>query len=184
MPPWVRLQFPQAGLIVRHLRDTNCGDPVCGGPNQTCTPDAKACPAVGSACTTKGQTCNDCTQGCGAKVVCDDHDPTAGPGGCPISSAKFKENIGYLGSSDLKRLHDEAMKMKLATYNYKNMYGNPEETHLGFIIEDNPQSLAVDRGHDRVDVYGYLSMILATTQVQEREIQKLREELSSCKGKR
>ncbi|EEW24271.1 RecQ family ATP-dependent DNA helicase [Rhodobacter ferrooxidans] len=30
MPPWVRLQFPQAGRIVRHLRDTNCGDPACG----------------------------------------------------------------------------------------------------------------------------------------------------------
>ena len=29
MPPWVRMQFPQAGLIVRHLRDTNCGDPAC-----------------------------------------------------------------------------------------------------------------------------------------------------------
>ena len=29
MPPWVRMQFPQAALIVRHLRDTNCGDPRC-----------------------------------------------------------------------------------------------------------------------------------------------------------
>jgi ATP-dependent DNA helicase RecQ len=29
MPPWVRLQFPQASRIVRHLRDTNCGDPGC-----------------------------------------------------------------------------------------------------------------------------------------------------------
>jgi ATP-dependent DNA helicase RecQ len=30
MPPWVRRQFPQAGRIVRHLRDTNCVDPACG----------------------------------------------------------------------------------------------------------------------------------------------------------
>lgn len=29
MPPWVRMQFPQAGRIVRHLRDTNCGDQGC-----------------------------------------------------------------------------------------------------------------------------------------------------------
>jgi hypothetical protein len=112
--------------------------------------------------------------------VCDDHDPTAGPGGCPISSAKFKEHIGYLGPNELDRLHGEAMRMKLATYNYRNMYGNPEETHLGFIIEDNPQSLAVDRGHDRVDIYGYLSMVLATTQVQEKEIQELRRQVASC----
>jgi ATP-dependent DNA helicase RecQ len=30
MPPWVRMQFREAGLIVRHLRDTSCGDPACG----------------------------------------------------------------------------------------------------------------------------------------------------------
>jgi len=29
MPPWVRAAFPQAALIVRELRDTNCGDPAC-----------------------------------------------------------------------------------------------------------------------------------------------------------
>lgn len=29
MPPWVRASFPQAALIVRALRDTNCGDPTC-----------------------------------------------------------------------------------------------------------------------------------------------------------
>lgn len=29
MPPWVRAAFPEAGLIVRDLRDTNCGNPAC-----------------------------------------------------------------------------------------------------------------------------------------------------------
>lgn len=29
MPPWVRHQFPEAGVIVRRLRDTPCGDPNC-----------------------------------------------------------------------------------------------------------------------------------------------------------
>lgn len=29
MPPWVRASFPQAALIVRQLRDTNCGTPSC-----------------------------------------------------------------------------------------------------------------------------------------------------------
>ena len=29
MPPWVRHQFPQAGEIVRRLRDTACTDPAC-----------------------------------------------------------------------------------------------------------------------------------------------------------
>ena len=30
MPPWVRHQFPEAGRLVRRLRDTACGDPGCG----------------------------------------------------------------------------------------------------------------------------------------------------------
>lgn len=29
MPPWVRHQFPEAGSLVRRLRDTACGDPDC-----------------------------------------------------------------------------------------------------------------------------------------------------------
>ena len=29
MPPWVRHQHPEAGRIVRRLRDVNCGDPAC-----------------------------------------------------------------------------------------------------------------------------------------------------------
>ena len=40
MPPWVRMQFPQAGLIVRHLRDTNCGDPACGWCAEKNNPNA------------------------------------------------------------------------------------------------------------------------------------------------
>ena len=30
MPPWVRHQFPEAGELVRRLRDTACADPACG----------------------------------------------------------------------------------------------------------------------------------------------------------
>ena len=30
MPPWVRHQFPEAGRLVRTLRDTACTDPECG----------------------------------------------------------------------------------------------------------------------------------------------------------
>ena len=29
MPPWVRAQFREVSLIVRHLRDTSCKDPAC-----------------------------------------------------------------------------------------------------------------------------------------------------------
>ena len=30
MPPWVRHQFPEAGRLVRRLRDSACTDPACG----------------------------------------------------------------------------------------------------------------------------------------------------------
>ena len=30
VPPWVRHQFPEAGTLVRRLRDTACNDPACG----------------------------------------------------------------------------------------------------------------------------------------------------------
>jgi len=29
MPPWVRHQFPEAGIMVKRLRDSACGDPAC-----------------------------------------------------------------------------------------------------------------------------------------------------------
>jgi ATP-dependent DNA helicase RecQ len=29
MPPWVLRQFPQAGALVRRLRDQACGNPAC-----------------------------------------------------------------------------------------------------------------------------------------------------------
>jgi hypothetical protein len=48
-------------------------------------------------------------------------------------------------------------------------------------VEDQPQSLAVDRGFDRVDLYGYVSMVVASVQVQEKEIAALRSELEATK---
>ena len=30
MPPWVRHEFPEAGRLVKRLRDTACADPACG----------------------------------------------------------------------------------------------------------------------------------------------------------
>jgi hypothetical protein len=99
--------------------------------------------------------------------------------GCPISTRKYKDGIQYIDDAQLEQLHDETLKMKLATYNYKSAVADPDPTHLGFIIEDNPASLAVDKTHNRVDMYGYFSMIVASMQVQEKEIAELRSELNA-----
>jgi hypothetical protein len=75
--------------------------------------------------------------------------------------------------------------MRLATYRYKGPFVDPNDPnakHLGFIVEDQPQSLSVDRGHDRVDIYGYMSMAVATMQVQEKEIAQLKKEIADVKA--
>ena len=55
----------------------------------------------------------------------------------------------------------------------------PEKTwfHTPF---DQPLSPAVDSTHHRVDLYGYVSMVVATLQIQEREIAELRKELEQA----
>jgi hypothetical protein len=158
-----------------------CGDPVCGEPSDAAVVDAGTCPDVGTSCDALGQTCgvSNPKVNCGATLLCADHNPAVE---CAMSSRKFKNDIEYLGDRELQGLHDEALRMRLATYNYKGQFADPNPKHLGFIIEDDPQSLAVDRGHDRIDIYGYLSMVLATMQVQEQEIQKLEQQLGAAQG--
>jgi hypothetical protein len=170
---------------------TTCGDPVCSVPLDGGLADAAleddagtACPSVGSGCSTEGQTCGTSNPlvECGATEVCSDHDPKLGVGGCPISSREAKDHIEYIDDAQLQRLHDETMRIRLATYNYKEPYSDPTPKHLGFIIEDNPSSHAVDAARERVDLYGYISMVVATMQVEEKEIAKLRRELSKVRS--
>lgn len=162
---------------------TTCGYPVCQTPDGGSSTDAGAsCPPVGSSCTQQGQTCGTPTQAnCGVTLVCASQDPKGGVGGCPISTRKYKNGISYLNSRQLKQLHDEALKIKLATYRYKPVVADPLRTHLGFIIEDDPESPAVDRTHHRVDMYGYVSMVVAAMQVQEKEIADLKKELEASR---
>jgi hypothetical protein len=150
-------------------------DPDAGAADASVT-----CSPVGTPCTQRGATCGDGSASCGAVLICEDYDPTAA--GCPISSAKFKNDIRYLGDADLERLRDEVLGVHLATYQYKPEFtSDPTSKHLGFIIEDNPESPAVYPGRDRVDLYGYVSMVVATMQVQQKEIQTLRQELETLR---
>lgn len=179
---------PDAGPLTWFL---TCGGPTCpagidGGP----PPDAgflddagAPCAKEGSSCSALGETCGTGQPlvSCGASLVCSDHDPRAH--GCPVSSRKFKDDVEYVESAELERLHDEALRIRLATYRYKPAYGEPNQKHLGFIIEDDPQSPAVQAGRDRVDLYGYVSMAVATMQVQEKEIAKLRRELTELRAR-
>jgi hypothetical protein len=162
---------------------TTCGAPVCMVPEGGLVDAGEGCPPIGSSCTKLGETCGTPSQeNCDTNLICDNHDPKgAGGEGCPISTRSFKDDIAYLGENDLQALHDDALSVKLATYNYKPAVADPTQPHLGFIIEDQPESFAVDRLHHRVDLYGYVSMAIAGMQIQEREIAALRAELDSTK---
>jgi hypothetical protein len=112
---------------------------------------------------------------CGAIEECSATNPAVG---CPRSSRTVKTGIEYVNQSGLEQLHDEALALRLATYHYKPEVADPNPRHLGFIIEDTPpESPAVEWSRERVDLYGYLSMVVATMQVQEKEIAELREQL-------
>jgi hypothetical protein len=105
---------------------------------------------------------------------------------CPISTAKAKREIAYVDRDDTERLHGQLMSTRLATYLYKSPapegMGGTDARHLGFIIEDMPEgSAAVLPSRDRVDLYGYTSMTVASQQHQQREIDELRAELAKLR---
>ena len=86
------------------------------------------------------------------------------------SSRRLKEEIAYVSASDLERLKEEIVKIRLATFRYKE---GDKARHLGFIIEDSPGIPASDVARSRVDLYAYTSMAVAALQVQAKQIQQL-----------
>lgn len=72
--------------------------------------------------------------------------------------------------------------MRLATYEYTDPALRGRR-HLGFIIEDQPTSEAVDPEKNQVDLYGYTSLLVSAVQKQSREIEALRKEVNELKGK-
>jgi hypothetical protein len=134
-------------------------------------------PRIGAPCTSEGETCAvDEPQECGQTVMkCQKGVWDLENNQCPISSARMKREIAYVDGDQTNRLHEELMSVRLATYRYKT---GDEARHLGFIIEDMPSpSPAVLPARDRVDLYGYVSMAVASLQHQQQEIDALRSDL-------
>lgn len=166
----------------------NCGDPVCQG--YTGPFDGVALCGTGEEsgdpCANEGATC-DPQDGCNALRVCATEDPTQQEGGCPISRARYKHGITYVGDAERASLGQQALGMKLARWRY-NAEGAEGPEHLGFIIDDAPQSFAVLPSGERVDVYGYTSLVLAAVQdeaersrARDAELEALRAELAGMR---
>lgn len=161
----------------------SCGAPVCG-PNITVPANTPACTGdqqEGKLCSQSGATC-DAGLGCAAVLICNPFDPRNNSRfGCPISSRKRKRQIRYLSTPALQKLYRETLQLKLATYHYKH---DPVDTQrrLGFIIEDAPMSICIDRKREVIDLYAYTSMAVATLQVQATQIETLKRELEALRA--
>ncbi len=99
---------------------------------------------------------------------------TAGAG--PTSSRRFKDDITYVTPTELEHLKDALVKVRLATFRYKQ---GDKSRHLGFIIEDSPDIPASDMARSQVDLYAYASMAVAALQVQARQIEQLEADVDS-----
>ena len=153
-----------------------CGDPVCGGHRDQGVSPCSGGEAPGAPCSPEGASC-DPGDSCDRLLLCATSDPTHG-GFCPISRRRDKEQIRYLADEDVKRLHDELMRFRLATFRYR---GNASRTQLGFLIDDVEPSLSVDPVRDMVDLYAYTSMTVAALQTQAHEIDALRKEVETLR---
>ena len=153
-----------------------CGDVVCKGYQSKGLPLCNAGQVEGGGCDYAGQLC-DPQDGCNALRACADKDPKQ-MGGCPISKAAYKQGIQFVDRKEAKDLADRLLAMKLATYQYKAQ-GLQGKRHLGFIIDDDPKSPAVDGQRDMVDLYGYLSMAVATLQTQQQQMQAQQQQMQT-----
>lgn len=150
---------------------------VCPPRTEFCTTES-----VGELCAERQATCcvpgTACTGGgdCEESLICAERATEL----CPISRRHFKRDIEYLAASDLERLRAQLLVMSLARFRYRSEpISSPP--HLGFIIDDVEPSASIDQSGDRVDLYGYISMAVATIQVQEGEIQAMRQELKALR---
>jgi hypothetical protein len=156
-----------------------CGDPVCGGHRDSGAPACTGGETAGSPCTPAGATCDPDDDFCNRLLRCSWEDPTRY--GCPISRRRYKRDVRYLEPDDLRRLYDELLRHRLATYRYATA-DEGSTPRLGFIIDDVPTSPAVDASGERVDLYGYASMAVAAVQAQARDIERLRDEVEALRS--
>jgi hypothetical protein len=168
--------------------DCSCG-PLCGPGNTgfwSCQSALPGCPTTppnaGTACTTNGATCRYQCGPDGARQCSAGTWKLQDGGPCPVSTRKAKEQIVYLDDADADRIAREVQAMRLATWVYKAPLddGRP---HMGIVLEDQPKgSYAVDLRSNMVDLYGYSSMLLATVQSQQRELDRQKKEIDALRA--
>ena len=155
----------------------SCGAPVCKGWSAKSGVALCTGQKPGQPCSSKADKC-DPKDFCDAVLICTDVDPTKV--GCGKSSRRFKREIRYLDAAARKKMADWLRRQRLATWTYREGAGR---SRLGFIIEDQPASPAVDVRGDRVDLYSYASMLSAALQSQAARIEALERRIEAAQGK-
>jgi len=153
----------------------------CDAPNSD--PECPAAiPRLGDACTGPTQMC---IYGCatGMSRTCTDGVwvSSSSPGGCPVSTRRAKRDIHYLSTAEADAVAAQVSRTRLATWEYIDPALRGRR-HLGFILEDQPGSYAEDPEARMVDLYGYTSMLLATTQAQQRQIDALQHQVEALRA--
>jgi hypothetical protein len=99
---------------------------------------------------------------------------------CPESSRTVKRDIVYVDATEHRQLAKQVLDVKLARYNYID----PKKPgrKLGYILEDIPE--ASFSSGDYVDMYAYISAVVALTQQQQAEIERLKTEIETIKRDR
>lgn len=155
----------------------------CEAPNME-----PGCPAVqpylGAVCPMDGQRCGyDCeATGITGGRICRGGVWEISQNSCPISSRAAKRDIRYLSPAESAEVARAALGTRLATYEYTDpALRGPRR--LGFIYEDaatHPYARTPDISG--VDLYGYTSMLLATVQQQQRQIEALQRDVASLRA--
>jgi hypothetical protein len=159
-------------LAKRTLDDVQARVTVNPGPQQDPAAQATAMAALASIIGTAGLI--------GPEAQNIQNLMNSNPAGGPASTIEVKKDVAYLDDAARARIAEETMGLKLATYKYKNA---PEDSRqrLGFILEDSPNVPAADMTSKQVDLYAYTSMVVATVQQQQAEIDALKTEIARLK---
>jgi hypothetical protein len=128
-------------------------------------PDGTPCGVI--TCGTADWGC-DCVDGAVSACACE----------FITSTVRAKRDVAYVDVAAEERLRAELLSIRLATYRYKPGFASGEGVHLGFIIEDMPAGSPAVASPAHVDLYGFVSMAVATIKAQQRELDLLRKRLA------
>jgi len=139
------------------------------------------CATIDEACVlTQAYTCTSLGEGVRSSeelLTCRD-EPYDEDSVCPESSRTVKRDILYVGAAERQELAKQVLNVKLARYDYID----PKKPgrKLGYILEDIPE--ASFSSGDHVDMYAYVSAVVALAQEQQAEIERLSAAVEALKN--